>query len=147
MAKTVEKTSWQIVRDALDIAASGNTDPDRVAEIAHEALKEMESLVTIGDDDKEMAAWNADDESGGTPAPKKSGNGKNQGKPAWDGKPGGAHTESAYLAAAKRLHHRDFECEIDTLTDVSFGPDAGAYVAAWIWIPDESVTKEDRRAR
>ncbi len=67
MAKGIEKTSWQIVRDALDMAASGNTDPDRMAEIAEEALKEMQSLVNVGDADKGGAWARPDDESGESP--------------------------------------------------------------------------------
>jgi hypothetical protein len=46
-----------------------------------------------------------------------------------------AKEAQAYRDAAKRLHHREGECEIDDNATVSFGDDAGAYVQAWVWIP------------
>ncbi len=60
------------------------------------------------------------------------------------GKMGGAHRDFAYRKAAKRLHHRDGECEIDDGADVGFVKGEGAYVVAWILISDRDVTKADR---
>jgi len=44
----------------------------------------------------------------------------------------------AYRAAAKEMG-RDGELEVDDNAVVSFGSDPGAYVAAWIWVPNEAV--------
>ena len=51
----------------------------------------------------------------------------------------------AYRLAAKRLCHIEGEVEIDDNAVVSKGEDDGAYVAAWIWIPDEDVLPRERR--
>lgn len=45
----------------------------------------------------------------------------------------------AYRRAAKALHEVDGEIEIDPDATVSFGDDSGAYVAAWVWVPDAEV--------
>jgi hypothetical protein len=47
-----------------------------------------------------------------------------------------------------RLHlHRDGECEIDYPTVVSRGDDRGAYVQAWLWIDDSTVSAAAPRER
>lgn len=43
--------------------------------------------------------------------------------------------DDRYRAEAKRLHHDEGECEIDSGAEVSRGDDAGAYVQAWVWVP------------
>lgn len=53
-----------------------------------------------------------------------------------------AEIDSAYRAAAKRMHHSDGECEIDEGAPVSRAkgnPDKGAYVQAWVWVPDADL--------
>lgn len=47
----------------------------------------------------------------------------------------------AYRAAARRLHHRDGECEVDEGATVSASnpPDGGAYVKAWVWVPADEM--------
>jgi len=45
----------------------------------------------------------------------------------------------AYRKAAKRLHHSDCEVEIDSNAVVSFSSDGGAYVGAWVWVPEEAI--------
>lgn len=49
--------------------------------------------------------------------------------------------DSQYIAAAKRLHESDGEIEIDTFAQVSRGDSPGAYVAAWVWVPNEEAEK------
>jgi hypothetical protein len=39
------------------------------------------------------------------------------------------------------LHHVDGECEIDDAATISAGDDPGAYVQAWVWVPNEDVKK------
>ncbi len=59
-------------------------------------------------------------------------------------------TDKAMINAAHRLHHKDGEIEIDKDTDnlptsrVSRGDDPGAYVLAWVWVDDSTVTEEDK---
>lgn len=57
-------------------------------------------------------------------------------------------TDKQYVDAAYRLYHEEGEIEIDTdrhseePAKVSRGDDegaAGAYVQAWVWVPDEEV--------
>lgn len=44
--------------------------------------------------------------------------------------------DTRFRAAAKRLHEREGELEIDDEATVSHGDDAqGAYVQAWVWVP------------
>ena len=50
--------------------------------------------------------------------------------------------DEAYREAARRLHGRDGECEIDSGAVVSIGDDPGAYVAAWVWVPAEDAGVE-----
>ena len=45
--------------------------------------------------------------------------------------------DAAYRAAAERIHADEGEIEIDDGAVVSKGEDAGAYVAAWVWVPDD----------
>jgi hypothetical protein len=48
-------------------------------------------------------------------------------------------TDEELRQLARKQHGRDGECEIDDGAVVSRGDDAGAYVAAWVWVdvPDE----------
>lgn len=56
---------------------------------------------------------------------------------------GRANTAARYREAAKRLHHRDGEIEIDDTAKVCGpSPDGGRYVAAWVWVPDEEAEKK-----
>lgn len=51
-------------------------------------------------------------------------------------------TDDETREAANRLHHDEGTLEIDDNAKVSRGddnPDHGAYVAAWVWVPDEDV--------
>jgi hypothetical protein len=52
-----------------------------------------------------------------------------------------------YVQAARRLHDKEGECEVDEyepkLTQVSRGADLGAYVMAWVWVPEDEAEKED----
>lgn len=48
-------------------------------------------------------------------------------------------TKAVYRTAAKRLHHRDGEIEIDEEAEVSLGDDPGAYVQAWVWVSREDA--------
>ena len=50
-----------------------------------------------------------------------------------------AETDAAYVAAARERYHRDGEVEFDEGATVSFGGDPGAYVQAWVWVPQEDV--------
>lgn len=51
-----------------------------------------------------------------------------------------ANTAARYRAAAKRLHARDGEVEIDDNAKVCGpSPDGGRYVAAWVWVPDDEA--------
>ena len=52
---------------------------------------------------------------------------------------------AAYVAAARRLFHRDGEIEIDDNARVSRGSDPGAYVQAWVWVANDQVTRKDGR--
>ena len=40
----------------------------------------------------------------------------------------------AYRQAAKRMHHKDGEVEIDPGAPISAGADDGVYVQAWVWV-------------
>jgi hypothetical protein len=44
-----------------------------------------------------------------------------------------------YRAAAMKLWHREGEIEIDASAVVSRGDDEGAYVQAWVWVPDYEI--------
>jgi hypothetical protein len=52
-------------------------------------------------------------------------------------------TNQQYVKAAQRLYNKDGECEIDefdsTLNQVSHGEDLGAYVQAWVWVPEDEA--------
>lgn len=59
-----------------------------------------------------------------------------------DGSPLTESEVTAYREAARRLHVRDGEVEIDEGAEVSAStpPDGGAYVAAWVWVAAEEIT-------
>lgn len=51
-------------------------------------------------------------------------------------------THDQYRAAAIRMFYRDGEIEIDRGAAISAGDDPGAYVAAWVWVPDKEAHAE-----
>lgn len=51
-------------------------------------------------------------------------------------------TENQFRTAAWRLHVRDGEIEIDHGATVSVSDSGGAYVQAWVWVPDDEAEKE-----
>lgn len=53
-----------------------------------------------------------------------------------------AHTDAEYTKAAKRLHESEGEVEVDVNARVSRGDDPGAYVQAWVWVPDDQAAPE-----
>jgi len=56
-------------------------------------------------------------------------------------------TLNQYRGAAKRLHHQEGTCEVDDRAKVSSkaaGGDAGRYVQAWVWVPDDEARKEEQ---
>lgn len=48
----------------------------------------------------------------------------------------------AYRVVAKDMHQEDGTCEIDDAAVVAFGDDPGAYVAAWVWVPQSNLPEE-----
>lgn len=55
-----------------------------------------------------------------------------------------ANLDAWYRRQARDFLHRDGEIEIDDDAVVSTGADAGAYVAAWVWVADlEEETADD----
>jgi hypothetical protein len=50
-------------------------------------------------------------------------------------------TDEEYRAKARDLHHDYGDCEIDDDAIVSrsedSAPEPGAYVAAWVWVPND----------
>ena len=48
---------------------------------------------------------------------------------------------SAYVEAAGELHGSDGVCEIDGNAKVSLGDDSGAYVQAWVWVPNSAIAE------
>ncbi len=62
-----------------------------------------------------------------------------------------ARTDAEYIKAAKRLHESEGEVEVDANARVSRGGvsggttasnDPGAYVQAWVWVPDDQAAPE-----
>jgi hypothetical protein len=51
--------------------------------------------------------------------------------------------DEKYREAARKLHHKDGECEIDDGAIVSLSDDGGAYVAAWVWVYDSDAGIEE----
>jgi len=51
-------------------------------------------------------------------------------------------TDGQYRAAARKLHQRDGDIEIDDNAKTSRGDDPGAYVQAWVWVYNEDVTAD-----
>jgi len=48
--------------------------------------------------------------------------------------------DPAYRKRARALFASEGKLEIDPLARVSRGPSRGAYVAAWVWVPDDSLS-------
>lgn len=44
------------------------------------------------------------------------------------------YTDEDFINAAREIHGRDGEIEIDDGAPVSRGDDNGAYVQAWVWV-------------
>lgn len=44
--------------------------------------------------------------------------------------------DEAWLEAARSIHQVEGECEIDNNAQISYSSDGGAYVQAWVWVPD-----------
>lgn len=53
-------------------------------------------------------------------------------------------TDKAYIEAARKIHHKDGEVEIDEGATVSRGSDPGAYIQAWVWVYDEDCKNNIR---
>lgn len=58
-------------------------------------------------------------------------------------------TEMQYQKAAHRLFHEDGEIEVDVGAGIPTGTvspsdDGGAYVLAWVWVPNEEAVKESK---
>jgi len=49
--------------------------------------------------------------------------------------------KAAYVEAAIELRGRDGGCEIAGNAKVSMGGDPGAYVQAWVWVPDHKMAQ------
>jgi ribosomal protein L12E/L44/L45/RPP1/RPP2 len=47
--------------------------------------------------------------------------------------------ELAAIEAARQSHEKEGELEFDDSPLVSRNPDGGAYVMAWVWIPDDEI--------
>lgn len=52
-------------------------------------------------------------------------------------------SDNQMIRAAKRIHSEDGEVEVDSDAVVSRGDDDGAYVAAWVWVPNSVARQED----
>ena len=52
-------------------------------------------------------------------------------------------TTAEYIQKAKKLYERDGEIEVDDNAKVSEGSDPGAYVQAWVWVPNPEAETED----
>ncbi len=54
------------------------------------------------------------------------------------------HTDEQYREAARRLYKEDGRIEIDDKYAPSRNQDGdpGAYVMAWVWVPDDAAVKE-----
>lgn len=52
-------------------------------------------------------------------------------------------TNEQYRKAAERLHAEGGKIEIDADAKVSRGDDPGAYVAAWVWVPDDAIGTDE----
>lgn len=50
--------------------------------------------------------------------------------------------EDRYREAA-RQKHKDGELEIDDTPQVAMGDDRGAYVQAWVWVPEDDLAPDD----
>jgi len=48
----------------------------------------------------------------------------------------------AYVAKAKEQRYRESDYEIDNDAVVSPGSDPGAYVMAWVWVPDDKKERD-----
>ena len=56
-----------------------------------------------------------------------------------------ARTNEGYIKAALKIYQQDGEVDIDQNCAISYSEDGGAYVAAWVWVPDSAVTLPRRR--
>jgi hypothetical protein len=51
-------------------------------------------------------------------------------------------SDARYREAAHRLHHDEGSCEVDENAKISRGDDPGAYVQAWVWVPNEDTKRK-----
>lgn len=52
------------------------------------------------------------------------------------------HTEAEYVAAARRMHHDEGTLEVEPDAPVSWAVgEGGAYVQAWVWVPDDAIAR------
>jgi hypothetical protein len=49
----------------------------------------------------------------------------------------GGKSDEWYRRRAKELYCIDGEIEVDSNARISIGDDPGAYVEAWVWVPDD----------
>jgi len=62
----------------------------------------------------------------------------------WEGKPCPyGPNENRYIKAARRIHHRDGEIEVDDWPLISPSDDGGAYVQAWVWVSNDDLAALD----
>jgi hypothetical protein len=54
-----------------------------------------------------------------------------------------ARTDDWYRESARELYGEDGEIEVDSNARVSRGDDGGAYVEAWVWVPDDGELTDD----
>jgi hypothetical protein len=47
------------------------------------------------------------------------------------------NSDDWYRERAKELYGVEGEIEVDSNAQISRGDDAGAYVEAWVWVPDD----------
>ena len=55
----------------------------------------------------------------------------------------GVNDDEWYVKRATDTLYRGGELEIDSDAQVSNGDDAGAYVQAWVWVPDDEAPDDD----
>jgi hypothetical protein len=52
-----------------------------------------------------------------------------------------------HVSAASDIYHCDGEVEVDDITVLSEGDDAGCYVMAWVWVSDDDASETDEGAK
>ncbi len=54
-----------------------------------------------------------------------------------------AKNDDWYRERAKELYSVDGKVEVDSNARISRGDDHGAYVEAWVWVPDDDDLKDE----